>query len=147
HRDVTPRNVMWTRSEDGYERPVLLDFGIAKVSGRSLGPLGAMGTPGFMAPEQLLGQARPRSDVVALGACMWWAATGRAFLAQFQSIEDLFGYQMGEREPPDAREVDPGMPEELAKLFGEMLEPAQERRIPADDLVARLSSILPRLRG
>lgn len=147
HRDVTPKNVMWTRKGGGDERPVLLDFGIAKISGRSLGTLGAMGTPGFMAPEQLMGQASPRSDVFALGACMWWAATGRAFLAQFHSIEDLFGYQMGERDAPDAREVDPHMPEELATLFAEMLEPAQDRRIPADEVVRRLRLILPRLHG
>jgi FixJ family two-component response regulator len=147
HRDVTPRNVIWSRRHDGYERPMLLDFGIAKLQGRSLGTLGGMGTPGFMAPEQLLGQASTRSDVFALGACMWWAATGRAFLAQFHSIEDLFRYQMGEREPPDPREVDPDMPEELARLLGTLLAPSQEQRIGADELVARLLDVMPRLRG
>jgi DNA-binding NarL/FixJ family response regulator len=147
HRDVTPRNIIWSPRHDGYERPMLLDFGIAKLPGRSHGTLGGMGTPGFMAPEQLLGQASTRSDIFALGACMWWAATGRAFLSQFHSIEDLFRYQMGERKPPDAREADPDMPEELAELLGAMLDPVQEKRIGADALVPAALDVLPRLRG
>lgn len=146
HRDVTPRNIIWSRRHDGYERPMLLDFGIAKLPGRSLGTLGGMGTPGFMAPEQLLGQATTRSDIFALGSCMWWASTGRAFLAQFHSIEDLFRYQMGERKPPDPREVDPAMPAELAELLATMLDPVQEKRVGADELVPRLLDVLPRLR-
>lgn len=137
HRDITPRNIMWTTGDDGQTHPVLLDFGIAKIGGRSLGTLGAMGTPGFMAPEQILGQATTRSDMFALGACMWWASTGVPFLAQFHSIEDLFGYQMGERAAPDPREVDRNMPDVLADLLRELVEPLQDNRLNSEGFLDR----------
>jgi CheY-like chemotaxis protein len=147
HRDITPRNIIWSAHADGRPRPVLLDFGIAKIGDVSLGTHGAMGTPGFMAPEQILGQATTRSDVFALGACLWWASTGRPFLAQFQSIEDLFGYQMGERSVPDPREVDPQMPAELAELISSTLLSAQEDRIGSQELRDRWPGVVASTRG
>ncbi len=147
HRDITPRNIVWSTRSDGVAHPILLDFGIAKIGGRSLGTLGAMGTPGFMAPEQILGQATTRSDMFALGACLWWASTGTPFLAQFHSIEDLFGYQMGERAAPDPREVDPLMPDVLADLLRELVEPAQENRLNSEGFVDRWPKIIAAIAG
>lgn len=81
HRDLKPENVMRTR--DG--RLKLLDFGLALVAA---GPMEAdhpritragavLGTPTYMAPEQLReGLADPRSDVFALGVLLYEYATG-----------------------------------------------------------------------
>ena len=68
HRDFKPGNVLL-----GPDGPVLIDFGLAAVPGMTtMGPSGqvAMGTPAFMAPEQLAGER------VTAAADMWsWAVT------------------------------------------------------------------------
>ncbi|WP_344296104.1 serine/threonine-protein kinase, partial [Streptomyces synnematoformans] len=76
HRDVKPGNVLLTL--DG---PRLIDFGIAHDSGATAltAPDAVIGTPGYLAPEQISagGRAGPASDVFALGCVLAYAATGR----------------------------------------------------------------------
>ncbi|MEV0257038.1 protein kinase [Streptomyces sp. NPDC050732] len=74
HRDLKPSNVLVTA--DG---PRVIDFGIARAAGElGLTQAGSMlGTPGFMAPEQVAGgDVGPAADVFALGAVLAFAATG-----------------------------------------------------------------------
>ena len=82
HRDIKPDNVFITN--DG--RVVVLDFGIARLvdtggvseSATRTGTM--MGTPAFMPPEQARGRANEMdasSDVWALGATLFWLASGR----------------------------------------------------------------------
>lgn len=76
HRDLKPSNVLVTA-----EGPRVIDFGIA----RALGDHGMteagdiIGTPGFIAPEQITGSSpvTAAADVFALGAVLAFAATGR----------------------------------------------------------------------
>ena len=74
HRDLKPANIILV---DGGE-PKIVDFGVAKLlasDGAATGP--AMGTPHYMAPEQLTdGAATPSVDVWALGVTLFEAATG-----------------------------------------------------------------------
>lgn len=64
HRDLKPENIM--RRPDG--RVVLLDFGATlEASLVDAGALSVAGTFGYMAPEQFMGQASPRSDLFAVG--------------------------------------------------------------------------------
>lgn len=87
HRDVKPANIFLAREADGALVPKLLDFGIAKVlldnsfhaaPGRtSTGTM--LGTPYYMAPEQVSGQSDvdKRADVWAAGAVVYECLTGR----------------------------------------------------------------------
>jgi serine/threonine-protein kinase len=86
HRDVKPTNVIVVE-EDGRERPVLLDFGLVKVTGEGLSAMSDsdfstragtyMGTPAYMAPEQARGQEMDhRADLYALGCVLYRLVAG-----------------------------------------------------------------------
>ncbi|WP_406100634.1 serine/threonine-protein kinase [Streptomyces sp. NBC_01003] len=74
HRDLKPSNVLL--ADDG---PRLIDFGISVAADDTRLTLAgtAIGTPGYMSPEQLVGSdVGPACDVFALGAVLTYAATG-----------------------------------------------------------------------
>ncbi len=67
HRDIKPENI----HIDAAGKIKLMDFGIAKAAGVHLTRSGfTLGTPYYMAPEQVLGQSLgPQADVYAFGRC------------------------------------------------------------------------------
>ncbi|MBK9645516.1 MAG: serine/threonine protein kinase [Deltaproteobacteria bacterium] len=86
HRDLKPSNILLGRGSRGKLRPVVADFGIAKVvsdhlqTGRKATRTGVrVGTLLYMSPEQVRGEANldARSDIFALGAILYELVTGR----------------------------------------------------------------------
>jgi serine/threonine-protein kinase len=132
HRDVKPQNIMLTR--DGVK---VLDFGLAKSAARP-GPTDAtltaglttegtvVGTPQYMAPEQLDGkEADARSDIWAFGAVLYEMATGhKAF--QGKTYPSLVGAIVSADPPP--MEVKPFTPAWLERLVRRCLAKDPEDR-------------------
>ena len=86
HRDFKAANVILSPAADGTERAVVTDFGLARglalgtaAGDSSVTPTGAtVGTPAYMAPEQIEGKpAGPAADVYAFGVVLYEMVTGR----------------------------------------------------------------------
>ncbi|MEY9860527.1 serine/threonine protein kinase [Catenulispora sp. GAS73] len=94
HRDLKPANVIL--AEDG---PRVIDFGVARAADSTTGLTGGrIGSPQYMAPEQVRGQsATPALDVFALGALTFFAATGRQAFGEGEELSIL--YRIVQEEP------------------------------------------------
>lgn len=140
HRDVKPSNLFLER--DG--RLIVLDFGI--VSSGSHATIGSdgspMGTPSYMAPEQLDVGAAPdrRSDVYGLAATLYHLLTGRApFVGSIQQVLA----SLAKREPARADRIRPGLPADLLAIVEKGMAKAAAQRYQTaaalrDDLLAWL---------
>ncbi|MFF9560134.1 serine/threonine-protein kinase [Streptomyces albus] len=131
HRDVKPSNVLLTL--DG---PRLIDFGIARAmeGTASLTSTGvSVGSPGYMAPEQILGErVTGAADVFALGAVLAYAATGRAPFPGGSSAALLYHVVHGEPR------LD-GLPDGLRELVTRALAKDPGQRPAPDELVGGLA--------
>jgi len=136
HRDLKPDNVMLEPRDDGSQLVKVLDFGIARVAsekavgggGRALTRVGTViGTPGYMAPEQALGEPVDyRADVYALGLVLHEVVTGRAVFQQ-KELTAIVTRQLTET-PPRLTELLDGVPPELDDLVARLLERDKEKR-------------------
>jgi serine/threonine protein kinase len=94
HRDLKPENVMVTREPSGEPILKLLDFGIARPGGAGEGRSSlsgaVLGTPGYMAPEQVTaaGAVDARADLFSLGVLLFEMLTGR-LLGEAATVAEL----------------------------------------------------------
>lgn len=144
HRDLKPENVM--RTADG--RVKILDFGLARLNAPALSsaalfatrPGAVMGTPAYMAPEQLNGQAvDARADVFAFGITLYEYACGEHPFAASTELAMVARVLESHAQPLAAR--CPHLPLPLASVVDRCLrkDPA-ERFASAAEIVAALAN-------
>ena len=118
HRDLKPSNVLVT-----IDGPRVIDFGIARaletVTDGGLTRTGALvGSPGFMAPEQVRGdRITPACDVFCLGSVLAYAATGQLPFGTANSGVHALMFRIAQEEP-DLE----GVPEGIADLVRDCLK-------------------------
>ncbi|MFD9409628.1 protein kinase [Streptomyces sp. NPDC059989] len=135
HRDLKPSNILLSP-----KGPRIIDFGIAWATGAStLTHVGtAVGSPGFLAPEQVRGAAvTPATDVFALGATLAYAATADSPFGHGSS--EVMLYRVVHEEPHLQ-----GVPDALAPLVRACLAKDPEDRPSTLQLSMRLKEIAAR---
>lgn len=149
HRDLKPDNVLLTHRAGLTDVVKLLDFGIAKLrvahetgSGHTLAGF-VVGTPGYMAPEQIMGQPLDhRTDLYGLGVLLHEMVSGkRAFSGR--SFGELMLKQSTQVPAPPKPPRGPEIPSELKTLIVKCLEltPAARPR-DAAEVRDRLRTVL-----
>jgi serine/threonine-protein kinase len=155
HRDLKPANIFLVTDEKRTDFVKLLDFGVAKLSSAMIstqpdtGSGVLIGTPGYMAPEQIQGsQIDHRTDIYALGVVLFEMVAGRAPFLEDDLFELL--YQHCDLEPPDPTEVtvhEQRIPRPLSQLIVQCLQKAPEDRPQsAGEVYGRLRAMRERRR-
>ncbi|GAB3457036.1 hypothetical protein GCM10027570_39160 [Streptomonospora sediminis] len=128
HRDFKPGNVLL-----GPDGPRVIDFGIARMSdGTATMTNSIVGTPSYMAPEQIEGQEMtPKVDVFAWGCVIAFASTGNAPFGT-DSVPAVVHRVVSA--PPNLE----GLPESLVGIVQACLDKDPARRPTAQELLMRL---------
>jgi serine/threonine-protein kinase len=160
HRDVKPSNLFVARTELGEETVKLIDLGVAAVSEPELEPMDGkltnarevLGTPEYMAPEQLWGHGvDARTDVYAIGMSLFECLTGE--VPYVGSYPEVLVQVSNADAPPSVRERRPDIPPALACVIETALEKEASSRfqsatelgralLAASDLSPRPSALL-----
>jgi Tol biopolymer transport system component len=150
HRDLKPENLFVTK--DG--RVKILDFGLAKLTQPQAGtdsnhptltgatdPGVVMGTAGYMAPEQVRGEATDhRADIFSFGAILYEMLAGKRAFQKPTSPETMTAIL--KEDPPGISQVMPATPPALQRVVHRCLEKNLERRFQsASDLAFALESL------
>ncbi|QDN79415.1 serine/threonine protein kinase [Streptomyces sp. S1A1-7] len=136
HRDLKPSNVLVT-----IDGPRVIDFGIARaletVTDGGLTRTGALvGSPGFMAPEQVRGdRVTPACDVFCLGSVLSYAATGALPFGAANSGVHAMMFRIAQEDP----DLD-GVPEGLADLVRHCLRKDPAARPGLDEILERIGA-------
>lgn len=131
HRDLKPSNLLWTTAK----LLKLTDFGLARIFEAESAQVmtRAAGTPFYMAPEQIRGEAvSPQTDLYALGCVLYELLCGRSPFAGTSSVYHHLNTPA--KSPAECRE---GVPEKLVALILRCLEKDPAARPGSAGEVAR----------
>src|SRR5207247_2335859 len=144
HRDVKPSNVRI--ASDGSVK--IMDFGIARLQSADVTGSGAIvGTPTYMAPEQITnGAITPATDVFAVG-CLLYELLGYRKPFEGETVHGVL-YQVLTTDPKPLRTMAPSIPAALERVVGKALNKVPEERYEtARQMQSALFSIRPALSG
>jgi eukaryotic-like serine/threonine-protein kinase len=136
HRDLKPSNILIDREG----RPHVADFGLAKRLDADAGlttPGAIVGTPGYMAPEQVgggRGPIGPASDVYGLGAILYQMLTGRPPFQAATALDTVF--LVLEQDPLPPRLLNPRVDRDLELVALKCLQKPADLRYPAASALA-----------
>jgi len=128
HRDLKPDNIII----DGKSAVHLIDFGIARrYNELKLHDTVRLGSPGFLAPEQLRGeQSDARTDLFQLGAVLYYMLSGGTCYSREEQLVEITHVS-----------------KEMRELLGRLLQDRQERRPDAaDEVHTELADLSRKLR-
>ena len=142
HRDLKPANVLM---DDG--RPRIADFGLARVTEATLDPKltregFAMGTPGYMAPEQWADPTHidERADLFAMGVMLYELLTCRSPFVGQSAAEVLQNTVVGRYE--DLRTLNPSLDLKLVQAVDACLRPHREERVASATALEQLLGLV-----
>lgn len=124
HRDIKPSNIMYTPNGE----VKIADFGIARIESSTKTQLGTIiGTPGYMSPEQIMGQCVDhRSDIFSAGILLYELLTGeRAFVST--NITSTT-YKVVHTELPPPSKLCPTLPEAVDAVLARALAKQPDNR-------------------
>ena len=128
HRDVKPSNVLLDASEHVY----LADFGLTRrleEQGAQAGEGRSVGTPSYLAPEQIEGgPVDGRADVYSLGCLLYECLTGETPFARDSRLAVAWAHL--EEEPPSASERRPELPEAIDAVIRKAMAKEPDDRYP-----------------
>lgn len=151
HRDLKPSNILVEWNASPFPRAHVLDFGVAKIlfagegeSARITRSGAVLGTPQYMAPEQLFGEGEidRRADVWSVGAILYQCLAGVAPISVRTFGEVFKVMTIGKIQA--LRELMPGLPETVLLLIDTMLVRDRQKRLnnlePVATLLARMAA-------
>jgi serine/threonine-protein kinase len=141
HRDVKPENILLETTRSGRDLVKVIDFGLAKLHAlQSVTRVGqTLGTPHYMAPEQIAGAALGSADLYAVGIILFELLTGELPFDGATPIEILKKHLEAPR--PDPRDVAPhrNIPAALASVCMRAMHVDPQQRWPdAESLSAAI---------
>lgn len=147
HRDIKPANIYVCRMGLEYDFVKVLDFGLVKVHNRATiqqtllsGDHRTSGTPAYMAPEVILGDADVdrRADVYAVGCVAYYLLTGHLVFEEDSSMKMLMRHVSEQPLPPSERS-EMKIPPELDALVLSCLEKDPNKRPQNAEQLFRLA--------